>query len=112
MPNALAPDLLYQVNGVYRAVDLSRQKGTIVVESIDPVPLDPPATPRKKGKDYYVRAGSSGGDGSRDQPFRDPFQALDKAAAGDVIHVAGGEYFGKLKLEVLRPNEQVARPHS
>jgi hypothetical protein len=102
MPNALAPDLLYQVNGVYRTVDLSRQKGTIIVESIDPVPLDPPATPREKGKDYYVRAGSSGGDGSREQPFRDPFQALDKAAAGDVIHLAGGDYFGKLKTALWR----------
>ena len=52
---------------------------------------------RPQGRDWFVRAGESGGDGSREKPFRDPYQALEKAAPGDRIHVTGGEYGGKLK---------------
>lgn len=44
-----------------------------------------------------VRAGSSGGDGSKEKPFKDPFQALEKVESGDFVHVAEGEYVGKLK---------------
>ena len=57
----------------------------------------PPLPARPAGRDWFVRAGSSGGDGSREKPFRDPFQALEKCEGGDTIHVAGGEYFGKLR---------------
>ena len=52
---------------------------------------------RPVGRDWFVRAGASGGDGSREKPFKDPFQALEKVEAGDSVHVAEGEYFGKLK---------------
>jgi len=34
---------------------------------------------------------------ARGKPFRDPFQPLERCEAGDTIHVAGGDYFGKLK---------------
>jgi hypothetical protein len=46
-------------------------------------------------RDWFVRAGSDG-DGSMAKPFSDPWQALDQVQAGDVIHVAGGKYFGRL----------------
>ena len=53
---------------------------------------------RPKGRDWFVRAGASGGDGDKDTPFRDPYQALEKCQAGDTIHVAEGQYFGKLRI--------------
>ncbi|MCU1305910.1 MAG: hypothetical protein JWN45_605, partial [Acidobacteriaceae bacterium] len=89
----------YLVRGIYR-MDIgpaSRQKVTLVVESIVPAPLVP-AQPgaRPEGRDWFVKAGSSGGDGTLEKPFRDPFQALEMAEGGDAIHVAGGDYFGKL----------------
>ena len=52
---------------------------------------------RPTGRDWFVRAGSSGGDGSKGKPFKDPWQALEKVEAGDSVHVTEGEYFGKLK---------------
>jgi hypothetical protein len=42
-----------------------------------------------------VRAGATGGDGSLQKPFADPWQPLEKCEAGDSIHVAEGKYFGK-----------------
>jgi hypothetical protein len=89
----------YYVGGVARTDTTStRQKATILVESILPAPVfAPPVPARPEGRDWFVRAGSSGGDGSREKPFRDPFQALEKAGDGDSIHVAAGDYFGKLR---------------
>lgn len=89
----------YWLRGVYRTdTDNNRQKMTLVVEGVLPAPMyAPPLPPRPAGRDWFVRAGSSGGDGSREKPFRDPFQALEKCEGGDTIHVAGGEYFGKLR---------------
>jgi hypothetical protein len=52
---------------------------------------------RPKGRDWFVRSGAQGGDGSKDKPFKDPWQALEKVGAGDSVHVAEGEYVGKLK---------------
>jgi hypothetical protein len=91
----------YLLRGIYRT-DLdppnSRQKVMLLVESIGPAPFVAASpAPRPQGRDWFVRAGASGGDGSREKPFRDPFQALDKAEGGDTIHVAGGDYFGKLR---------------
>ena len=90
----------YLLRGIYRT-DIepsSRQKVTLIVESIVPGPLfAPPLPARPEGRDWFVKAGASGGDGSREKPFRDPFQALDKAEGGDAIHVTGGDYFGKLR---------------
>lgn len=89
----------YYVQGVVRTdTTTTRQKATILVESIVPGPtFTPSIPPRPKGRDWFVRSGSSGGDGSREKPFRDPFQALEKAAAGDTLHVSAGDYFGKLR---------------
>jgi hypothetical protein len=89
----------YWLRGVYRTdTGNNRQKATLVVESVTLGPMHAPPLPaRPAGRDWFVRAGSSGGDGSREKPFRDPFQALEKCEGGDTIHVAGGEYFGKLK---------------
>jgi hypothetical protein len=89
----------YLLRGIYRSdvVSSSRQPVTLVVESIVPAPPTEPSFARPSGRNWFVRAGSSGGDGSLEKPFRDPFQALDKAEGGDTIHVAAGDYFGKLK---------------
>ena len=89
----------YLLRGVYRGdLTVTRQRATLIVEDIAIGPIFiPPLPTRPVGRDWFVRAGSSGGDGSRDKPFRDPFQALEKCEGGDTIHVAGGEYFGKLR---------------
>src|SRR3954467_13499180 len=47
--------------------------------------------------DWFVKAGSSG-DGSMKSPFGDPWEALDKCQPGDVIHVAAGKYYGRLRV--------------
>lgn len=87
----------YLIRGVCKLTGV-RQKATILVESIVPTeaPLKAKAV-RPKGRDWYVLAGATDGDGTRAKPFRDPFQPLEKAAPGDTIHVAGGDYFGKLR---------------
>ena len=89
----------YLLRGVYR-MDLApsfRQKVTLVLESIGSAPIIANVfASRSTGRDWFVKAGASGGDGSREKPFRDPFQALEKAEGGDAVHVAGGDYFGKL----------------
>jgi parallel beta helix pectate lyase-like protein len=89
----------YWLRGVYRSdTGTSRQKATLIVAAIEPAPMfAPPLPARPAGRDWFVRAGSTGGDGSREKPFRDPFQALEKCEGGDAIHVATGEYFGKLR---------------
>jgi len=89
----------YYLCGMYRTdTGNNRQKVTLVVEDIRPAPMfTRPLPARPAGRDWFVRAGSSGGDGSREKPFRDPFQALEKCEGGDTIHVAAGAYFGKLR---------------
>src|SRR5215467_8461501 len=49
-----------------------------------------------RAREWFVRAGSEGGDGSQAKPFADPWQALETCEAGDVVHITGGKYFGKL----------------
>jgi hypothetical protein len=99
--NGREVEITYLIRGIYRTdIDppTSRQKVTLVVEFIAPGPAFTPALPdRPKGRDWFVRSGASGGDGSREKPFRDPFQALEKAEGGDSIHVAAGVYVGKLR---------------
>lgn len=53
--------------------------------------------PGAEARDWYVRAGATGGDGSRDKPFADPWQALERVEANDTVHVAEGTYTGKLE---------------
>jgi hypothetical protein len=95
----------YLLRGTYRT-DVApggRQAVTLVLDAIAPVlDVQPAAAARPTGRDWFVRAGSSGGDGSRETPFRDPFQALEKAAEGDRILVAEGEYAGRLRSGAWR----------
>src|ERR1039458_10907169 len=63
----------YLLRGVYRT-DIpppSRQKVTLVVESIVPAPLVTTApAERPEGRDWFVKADASGGDGTREKAFR------------------------------------------
>jgi len=51
-----------------------------------------------EARDWFVRAGASGGDGSQAKPFADPWQALEKCEAGDAVHVTEGKYYGRSGL--------------
>lgn len=73
-------------------------KGGFFIDSIEPYEAGGGVATRQVGRDWFVRAGASGGDGSKAKPFKDPWQALEKVEAGDSVHVAEGEYFGKLKV--------------
>ncbi|MEO6597474.1 MAG: right-handed parallel beta-helix repeat-containing protein [Planctomycetota bacterium] len=91
------PDKLYVVRGIAHAVQ-GVPKAAFFIESIED--YEPPVAAGKQrpaGRDWFVRAGAAGGDGSREKPFRDPFQALERCESGDTIHVTEGEYVGKLK---------------
>ena len=90
----------YFLRGIYRTdIQGSRQKTTLIVESIVPAPLmEPKPRTRPEGRDWFVRARSSGGDGAREKPFRDPFQALEKAKGGDTIHFAARRIFWQAPL--------------
>ncbi|MEQ8762487.1 MAG: DUF1565 domain-containing protein [Planctomycetota bacterium] len=49
-------------------------------------------------EDLYVRAGAEKGKGTRERPYRALYKALERAKPGDVIHVAEGDYSGKLDV--------------
>jgi hypothetical protein len=74
-------------------------KAGLFVEQVEEGAPQAPAQADKRpvGRDWFVRAGATGGDGSKEKPFKDPWQALEKVTSGDNIHVAEGEYNGKLK---------------
>lgn len=74
-------------------------KAGFLVDSLEPYEAGGSAATGSKpvGRDWFVRAGAQGGDGSKEKPFKDPWQALEKVEAGDFVHVAEGEYYGKLK---------------
>jgi hypothetical protein len=90
------PRDLFVIRGTARARD-GFPKHALLIDSIEKYEEAGATAQRPVGRDWYVRAGESGGDGSREKPFRDPFQALEKAQPGDRILVAEGEYGGKLK---------------
>ena len=90
------PKRLFVVRGKAHVVQGS-PKSAFFIEDLQPYEAPAATVDRKKGRDWFVVAGASGGDGSRAKPFRDPFQPLERCEAGDTIHVAGGDYFGKLK---------------
>ncbi len=90
------PEQLHRVRGIAHQV-AGVIKGAIFLETIERFEAVAVAVVRPRGRDWFVRAGAMGGDGSREKPFRDPFQPLERCEAGDTIHVAGGDYFGKLK---------------
>ena len=90
------PDRVFKARGVAHALP-HIPKAAIFIESIERHEELGPTAERPAGRDWFVREGASGGDGSKEKPFRDPWQALERCEAGDTIHVAGGEYVGKLK---------------
>ncbi len=91
------PRDLFVVRGIARGRESGYPKYALVIEAVEPFEKEAVASERPKGRDWFVRAGESGGDGSREKPFRDPFQAIEQAGKGDRILVAEGEYGGKLK---------------
>ena len=104
-PRGLDVESTYLLRGTYRTdvAPCGRQAVTLVLDSLAPVlDLPPVESPHPTGRDWFVRVGSSGGDGRRETPFRDPFQALEKAAEGDRILVAEGEYTGRLRSGTWR----------
>ncbi|MBL8911874.1 MAG: right-handed parallel beta-helix repeat-containing protein, partial [Archangium sp.] len=91
------PPALFIAKGVVAATSMV-PKTAIVLDSFEEQSLSPlDMGPRPKGRDWFVRAGAKNGDGSKEKPFKDPYQALEKVEAGDNIHVAEGEYTGKLR---------------
>ncbi|GMU59626.1 MAG: hypothetical protein AMXMBFR34_13890 [Myxococcaceae bacterium] len=91
------PPKVYLVKGTVVVMKGYPKQG-FAVDSLEPYEADATASAnRPQGRDWFIRAGASGGDGTKDKPLKDPWQALEKAQAGDFIHVAEGEYFGKLK---------------
>ena len=97
-----APGKVFVARGVaYQMKGLP--KAGLFIESIElsEAGAGPPAAAgtsnRPVGRDWFVRAGATNGDGSKEKPFKDPWQALEKVESGDSVHVAEGEYFGKLK---------------
>ena len=94
------PEQLHLVRGIAHQV-AGTLKAAVFIETIErfeaATATSAETSARPRGRDWFVRAGAMGGDGSREAPFRDPFQPLERCEAGDTIHVAGGEYFGKLK---------------
>jgi len=91
------PETVYIVRGVAYAVS-GFPKSAFFIESIVEQEAATVATDeRPKGRDWFVRVGAPGGDGSREKPFRDPYQALERCEAGDAIHLTEGEYVGRLR---------------
>ncbi|MFO0593983.1 MAG: right-handed parallel beta-helix repeat-containing protein [Myxococcaceae bacterium] len=92
------PPALFIAKGVVTSTNMVPRMG-VVLDSFEEQQANPAdaAGPRPKGRDWFVRAGAKNGDGSKDKPFKDPTNALERAEAGDVIHVAEGEYTGKLR---------------
>jgi len=92
------PETLFVVRGIAYEVK-NVPKGAFFIESIEKFePASAAADARPQGRDWFVVAGAAGGNGSKDKPFKDPWQALEKCERGDSIHVAEGEYYGKLKI--------------
>lgn len=72
-------------------------KHAVIIDSLETFDQSTVMTQRPTGRVWFVRAGETGGDGSKEKPFKDPYQALEVAQSGDRIQVAQGEYVGKLK---------------
>ncbi|HUR39211.1 MAG TPA: right-handed parallel beta-helix repeat-containing protein [Planctomycetota bacterium] len=92
------PQTLYVVRGTaYASTGYPKQVFHIeTIEKYDPSTA--PAAARPKGRDWFIVMGAAGGNGSKEKPFKDPWQALEKCESGDSIHIAEGEYYGKLKI--------------
>ena len=92
------PQTLYVVRGTaYEATGYPKHSFHIeTIEKYDP--SSGPAAARVKGRDWFIVMGAAGGNGTKEKPFKDPWQALEKCESGDTIHIAEGEYYGKLKI--------------
>jgi hypothetical protein len=92
------PDHLFVVRGIAYEVQ-GIPKAAFYVESVEKYEAAAASPDRRPpGRDWFVRAGSTGGNGSKEKPFKDPFQALERSESGDTIHVTEGEYVGRLKI--------------
>jgi hypothetical protein len=91
------PSRLFLARGV-AMLTTGLPKAGFLLESLEPYTDAAPVAKAVTGKDWFVRAGSTGGNGSREKPFRDPYQALEKVEQGDTIHVSEGEYNGQMKV--------------
>jgi hypothetical protein len=100
-----APDAVFLARGVAHGTSWV-PKAAFYVESIERFEAAAGAAARPQGRDWFVRAGAGGGNGSREKPFKDPFQALERCEAGDTIHVAEGTYTGKLKVGTWKVDTQ------
>jgi hypothetical protein len=92
------PETLHVVRGIAYQVQ-NVPKAAFFIESMEK--YEPAAAADEKrppGRDWFIAAGAAGGNGTKEKPFKDPWQALEKCESGDTIHVAEGEYFGKLKI--------------
>ncbi|HZE96331.1 MAG TPA: right-handed parallel beta-helix repeat-containing protein [Planctomycetota bacterium] len=92
------PDTLYVARGIaYETTGYP--KHMFFVETIEKYdPSSAPAAARPKGRDWFISMGAAGGNGSKEKPYKDPWQALEKCEAGDSLHLSEGEYYGKLKV--------------
>jgi hypothetical protein len=95
------PDQVYVVRGIAYATQ-GYPKGAFFIESVEKFEASAKTDERPKGRDWFIVAGAAGGNGSKEKPYKDPWQALEKCEAGDSIHVAEGEYFGKLKVGIWK----------
>src|SRR5258708_1361158 len=96
------PAKLFVARGIAYALQ-GYPKAAFFIESITRyAPEAGAAAKRPQGRDWFVAAGSAGGNGSREKPFKDPFQPLERCESGDSIHIAEGDYFGKLKMGMWR----------
>lgn len=96
------PEKIYVARGIAYALTGIPKSG-FFIESIARYEATAAAVAtRPQGRDWFVRAGSAGGNGSREKPFKDPFQPLERCESGDTIHIAEGEYVGKLRAGAWR----------
>src|SRR6185503_8253587 len=95
------PDQVYVVRGIAYAAK-GYPKAAFFIESVEKFEASVKMDDRPKGRDWFIVAGAAGGNGTKEKPFKDPWQALEKCEAGDSIHVAEGEYFGKLKVGIWK----------
>ncbi len=96
------PETLFVVRGIAYEVQ-GFPKSMFYIESVEKFEAATALSDaRPKGRDWFIKAGAAGGNGSKEKPFKDPWQALEKCESGDSIHVAEGEYFGKLKMGIWR----------
>ncbi len=92
------PQTLYVVKGIAHE-SKGYPKHSFFVETIEKYePGAAAAVARPRGRDWFIVMGAAGGNGTKEKPFKDPWQALEKCEAGDSIHIAEGEYYGKLKI--------------